>query len=90
MPDSAVTLRRSVKNRTLTLRQVIAALDVRGGMRERRLRCELRCLRHGRDRHGGQTFSRASRVAFRISIVITSSSLGVRFENCPSCEYSDI
>ncbi len=30
MPDSAVTLRRSVKNRTLTLRQVIAAPSTAG------------------------------------------------------------
>src|SRR4029077_3125921 len=35
-------------------------------------------------RHGQPIFGRASAEALRMSSVITSSSLGVRFENCPS------
>ena len=81
MPDSAVTLRRSVKKRTPTLRQVIAGSPSTAGRRPAGLVVNSGAGATATFAMGGQTFKRASRVAFRISIVITSSSFGVRFEN---------
>ena len=84
--DNAITLRRSLKKRTLTLRQEIAAPSTAGlrepaGVAGLSFNWAVAAIPIAL-----QALSRASRVAFRMSSVITSSSFGVRFENCPSCE----
>ncbi len=84
--DSAVTLRWSVKKRTLTLRQVIAVPST-AGLRESAGVARLSfAWAAAAIPIALQALIRASRVAFKMSSVITSSSFGVRFENCPSCE----
>ena len=79
--SSAVTVRRSVMKRTETLRQSHPA-SARG--RCRRLDRREARARLGHSAMAQPIFGRASAVALRMSSVITSSSLGVRLENCPS------
>jgi hypothetical protein len=75
-----------VKNRTLTLRQTIAVSSTAAVLEPADVAGLSVTWAAAAIAIALYALSRASRVAFRISSVITSSSFGVRFENCPSCE----